>query len=129
MTCGYIDDGYTLKGYIKEAPGIHPAVRFQYRPVTPAERVQTFDGWDRLPESEKLGRITTRLAKNILSWDIQDQKHNPVPCNEPGRYRKLCGPLYTRLQDVIFQMEPSDPDPEGEPDGESAKSLDAAEGN
>ncbi len=111
---GYIDDGYTLDGFLKESPGIYPAIRFRYRPATPHERAQTFDGWERLPESERLGRIATRLAKNILSWDLTDAKGVPVPCNEPGRYRKICGPLYSRLQDVIFQISPPDADPDKE---------------
>ena len=41
MESAYIDDGYTIDGYIKAAPGMYPALRFRYRPTTPTERFAT----------------------------------------------------------------------------------------
>ena len=59
MLCGYIDDGYTLDGFIKESPGIFGAVRFKYRPLTVEEHLRVFENWATLSAAEQIGRTTT----------------------------------------------------------------------
>lgn len=34
----FVDDGYWLPGEVAELPGLHPGLRFDYRPVTGPER-------------------------------------------------------------------------------------------
>jgi hypothetical protein len=42
MTVGFIDDGYTVAGYVKEAPGLHAAVSFTYRAATAGDRAAVY---------------------------------------------------------------------------------------
>jgi hypothetical protein len=120
MTSAYCDDGYTLDGYLKEAPGLYPAVRFRYRPATPSERVAMFDGFDNLPANDKLQRIAGQMAKNVLSWDVKDSKGVPVRCNQPLSYKKLPCALYDKLQEVVFQISAPDIDPDKAAEKEQA---------
>ena len=59
MTCGFIDDGYTLDGFVKELPGIYGAVRFKYRPLTVEQRVRLFESWSTLPALDQISRTTS----------------------------------------------------------------------
>ena len=58
MTTGFIEDGYTLDGFVKELPGIYGAVRFKYRPLTVEQRVRLFENWATLPALDQISRTT-----------------------------------------------------------------------
>ncbi len=122
MPCGYIDDGYTLDGYIKESPGIYPAVRFKYRPLTVEQRIRLFDGWSRLTALEHVRKTTETLARQICGWDLADQHGRTVDCRDPATHRRLAPALHERLLDVICGSAAADPDPD------SALSADDGEG-
>jgi len=79
---GYIPaDGYFERGYLREVPGLHPAVRFTYRPM----------------DIQMLGRLETALAKEkdqaksyaiqaetvvrlnlLVEWSMVDAKGQPL---------------------------------------------------
>jgi hypothetical protein len=120
MTCGFIDDGYTLDGFVKELPGIYSAVRFKYRPLTVEQRVRLFESWSTLPALDQISRTTGALAKQIVQWDMKDAKGRPIPCNEPRSFRRLSPPLHERLLDIVCGINAPDSDPEPQsatPDG------------
>src|SRR4051812_2127221 len=106
---GYIADGYTEEGYIKEVPGIHQPVRFAYRPVTHDERARIFEGWTALPAHQRVLRTSLALSKKILSWDLQfDGK--TVPCSDANTYKQLKTLLHNRLLDIVCGTTASDLD-------------------
>jgi hypothetical protein len=130
MVCGFINDGYTLNGYLKEAPGIHPAVRFKYRPLTVEGRIRLFDGWSALPALDQISRTTTMLAKQISQWDLKDAKGGAVSSAEPRNFRRLPPLLHERLLEVIGGISPPDPDPEANAEASDDDYADkSAEGN
>jgi hypothetical protein len=112
MTCGFIDDGYTLDGFVKELPGIYGAVRFKYRPLTVEQRVRLFESWSTLPALDQISRTTSALARQIVQWDMKDAKGRPIPCNEPRSFRRLSPPLHERLLDIVCGSSPPDADPD-----------------
>src|SRR4051812_42507113 len=107
---GYIADGYTERGYIKEAAGVHQAVRFCYRPATHEERARIFEGWAGLAAVEQVGRTALALSKKILSWDLHFDGR-AVASNEPSSYKQLKTPLFNRLLDVVCGTSAADVDP------------------
>src|SRR5271163_3804790 len=78
MTTGFIEDGYTLDGFVKELPGIYGAVRFKYRPLTVEQRVRLFENWATLPALDQISRTTSALARQIVQWDLKDAKGRPI---------------------------------------------------
>ena len=120
MTIGFIEDGYTLDGFVKELPGIYGAVRFKYRPLTVEQRVRLFENWATLPALDQISRTTSALSKQIVQWDMKDAKGRPIACNEPRSFRRLSPPLHERLLDIVCGINSPDSDPEaqaGPPDG------------
>jgi hypothetical protein len=112
MTCGFIEDGYTLDGFVKESPGIYGAVRFKYRPLTVEQRVRLFENWATLPALDQISRTTSALAKQIVQWDMKDAKGRPIACNEPRSFRRLSPPLHERLLDIVCGINSPDSDPD-----------------
>ena len=109
MSCGYIDDGYTVNGYVKEAPGLYAAVSFTYRAATASDRAAVYgNGFDNLQADKKVERVAAFLAKAIKSWDLKNAKGEAVP-HDSATLRKLPVRLYDRLQAIVFQYEASDP--------------------
>ncbi len=119
MTIGYIDDGYTVNGYVKEAPGLHAGVAFTYRAATASDRAAVCgNGFETLQADKRVERVTAFLAKAIKSWDLKNAKGEPVP-HDGATLRKLPVTLYDRLQAIVFQLEPSDSQPSHESSEES----------
>lgn len=120
MTCGYVDDGMNLKGYIKESPGLYPALRFVYRPMPNDERVRLFDNWRNVASDEQLARACEKLSQKIISWDMKDRQGRALNCREPGVFRKLVWPLHERLMDIITAISAPDTDPEAQSEASPA---------
>src|ERR1700733_5962891 len=119
MTVGYIDDGYTVNGYVKEAPGLYAAVSFTYRAATASDRAAVYgNGFDNLQADKKVERVAAFLAKAIKSWDLKNAKGEAEP-HDSATLRKLPVTLYDRLQAIIFQLEASDSQPSHESPDES----------
>ena len=112
MTCGFIDDGYTAKGFIKESHG--PSTpRSEYRPAPSEETIPHYDGYRELPPKDQLARTSTMLAKDLVKWDLKDS-HELIPsCREAATMRRLPhAPALFRLEAIITQVSPSDDDPQ-----------------
>jgi hypothetical protein len=119
MTIGFIDDGYTVTGYVKEAPGLHAAVSFTYRAATAGDRAAVYgNGFDNLQADKKVERVAAFLAKAIKNWDLKNAKGEAVP-HDGATLRKLPVTLYDRLQAIVFQHEASDSQPSHESSDDS----------
>lgn len=94
-----IDDGYTLDGKIKAAPGIYPEMSFKYRPVSWTERnhLRGLAG-----EFEKQGDFADKLiAAKVVSWNFEE----PVGLSSVKRMRAA---LKSAVLDLICEYAASD---------------------
>lgn len=103
----FIDDDYNETGRIAAVEGLHPEVRFSYRPMTAQE-------WMRcLSECEGKTLIESRevqakwLTKKLISWDIRDRSGNPVPATVE-KSLKLHAPVFHRLFNIVAGQEKTD---------------------
>src|ERR1700722_6528479 len=112
MTAGIITDGYTLSGYVKEEPGLYPAVRFKYRPTTKMECVALFANWKDLSPDDQAKRTVKALAKHLVSWDVKDCNGKLANCKNSDVIGTLPWQLFDRIGDIVTQSAKSDPDPD-----------------
>lgn len=95
MTCAFIDDGYTETQIIREEPGLHPAVRLQFRPLTPSEVAQ----WSQECEHKRGVALKEATAKwmngHIVEWDL------PKP-PETANLLKLRPSLFDRIFNMLW---------------------------
>ncbi len=71
----FIEDGYTMDGYVAEVPRMHEAVSFTFRPMRVVERsrfVAEQQKYKTPEEQEAYGASV--IAKYIQSWDVQHGK-------------------------------------------------------
>lgn len=105
-----IPDGYTEEGYIAEVPGLHPALRFAYRPMLNLER----DVLQNLAAKESPQRInqafTDAAVSRLQSWGATDQQGDPLAINAKN-FSRLRPALFNRVYNIIAGYQPSDPDP------------------
>lgn len=118
MYASYISDGYTEHGFIKDMPGLHQALRFDFRPMTVADR----DDWQSITDGEvpaEQAKITSRvISKKIIKWNLKDHQGQPIPVSSDAITR-LKPALYVRLVAIISGSGPSDTDVDvlsGDPD-------------
>lgn len=128
MLSGFIDDGFTLDGYLKEQPEMYAEMRFAYRPLTQSERSVFFDGWDQMPVESANERAHETMAKHISKWDLKTTKGAPVPCRQQS-FPKLCPALYDRLFAILFQRGVCDPDPKKAKSNQDEGFAETGEGN
>ena len=113
---GYIDDGYTRKGYIKPLDGFHEGLRFEYRPVTVVERSRILArvaacGGTKPEQIEKGVREASRcIVEKLTSWDLVNREGEAVKISEEGVSR-LEPHLHGQLFDIITGTQPSDENP------------------
>ncbi len=98
------DDGYTLGGYIAEVKGLHPAVRFTFRPMLHRERLAAQAGIT-VPDPAKGSAVmAAAVARHIRQWDIEGL--------EPRRADRLLSQLLEKMYGMVAGYLASDPDPE-----------------
>lgn len=113
-----IEDGWTEAGYIAESPRMHPAVRFQFRPVLVSERSAIAREYDRRPH--EVAKVNAEhLARKLASWNL------PLPTTADNILR-LRPRLFDRLLAVVFGNESSDLDPDASPTAPLAQPFDEA---
>ena len=98
------DDGYTERGYIAAVAGLHPAVRFEFRPMVHAERAAANAGImvDNLAKASAVQ--CAAISKALRSWDIEGLELRQTDMLRPALVEKLYG--------IVSGMAASDPDPE-----------------
>lgn len=110
MLHAIIDDGWTERGYVAEAQGLHPACRFEYRPLLRQEAYQISREIDRAGADQYLPILARHLAAKLVSWDLTTRHGDKAPINEQTILR-LRPRLFERLVEIVWGREPSDVDP------------------
>lgn len=108
----YLHDGYTASGYVKAVPGLHGAVRFQFRPLMVSERSAWLVLAEKAEKSSPGGsdKETARIvATRIKSWDVKDKDGNAAPIS-PESVLRLQPRLYQRVVGIVAGSEPTDLD-------------------
>ncbi len=107
---GFIDDGYTEQGFVRGEPGLHPDVRFEWRPSVPEELDRYNADADRLKGTELRKHAARFLAAKLVSWDLRNGKGDVVPISLPNVLRLKDG-LFMHLLRVTLGIRASDVDP------------------
>ena len=112
----FIDDGYTIDGYVKEDKGIHGAVGFMFRPALPSERAKVLGGWkspkgDDKPkpadDESNIGLQADAIVAHLASWDVVNSKGEPVTLNKEN-VRRLHPSILTKLFYRVLGMDRRD---------------------
>jgi hypothetical protein len=117
MPSAFIDDGYTLDGYIAENPGLYPAVEFQYRPMTRRETAVLEGDIMRTRDAEAGETEAAKVvARKLVSWNLVDRAGKPVPISADNLLR-LQPVLGGTLLEIVRGRRASDrkPDQQAEP--------------
>lgn len=113
---GYIDDGYTRKGYIKPLDGFHEGLRFEYRPATVVDRSRMLArvaacGGTKPEQIEKAVREASRcIVEKLVSWDAANREGEVLKINEQT-LSNFEPHLHGQLFDIITGTQPSDENP------------------
>lgn len=106
-----ICDGYDERGFVEEERGLHPALRFVYRPMLVEERTRLLNENDSLKPAQRPRNTAKVLALKIKSWDLKDRKGEPVPVAEES-ILKLRPRLYERVLGIVSGLDACDDDPQ-----------------
>ncbi len=108
----YIHDGYTRDGYIAAREGLHPAVRFKYRPVMPQDRAVIFRKIQVADDPRRGEEISAAaVVQSIEEWDIRKQDGSLVKLATSQALR-LVPSVIDRLFLIVMGSSGTDSDPE-----------------
>ncbi len=119
MGCDYVSDGYTAKGYIAEVPGLHKALRFQYRPMLAEDEAVLAEATKRLDARKAVLAYASAIATRLVSWSLVDEQGKAVPVTEYA-VRHVGIPLHYKLRYIITGVSASDIDPEADATSQAA---------
>lgn len=105
----FITDGYTESKYIAEVPGLHPEVRFVYRPALPERRAVVIREAQRAKDPSMSERIIGKaILEHLESWSFKEEITGK-------RIMQLKPALFHRFTSIIvYGSDPGDKDPVGE---------------
>lgn len=125
----FVGDGYTRNLYIKEEPGLYPAVRINGR-VAPYEAAhEVLLAVEAEPDRAKKRKLyADAIAERINRWDALDDERkdaegrplwSPIVADASGtklevtalNAMKLPYPLFNKLRDMMLGLAPSAPNP------------------
>lgn len=110
--CGFIDDGYTLPGYIAAEPRLYPALRFQYRPMLAKERARVTEKILKHKDSAKAEEIAAEtVVAHVSEWTLTNSKGEAVKI-APENVLRMQPRLFDRLYSIVMGREAPDADPE-----------------
>lgn len=115
----FIDDGYTETGFIPEVERMHPAITFDYRPMTAQEWMQFLHEADALKLNEVQANQSKLTASHVTRWNLRDRAGNIVPINT-STMQKLKPQLSSKLFKIVSGQEASDANP-SDPEASDAK--------
>lgn len=105
------NDGYTEQGYIAARPGLHPAVRFRYRPSTQEEWAALQTEIAGAKKGQGVALNARYIARKLVAWDLKDDKGDLVP-RSATQVARLKPALFEVLYGIVIGMIPSDRDPD-----------------
>jgi hypothetical protein len=127
---GYIDDGYTWRGYVAGVPRLHPPLRFTFRQCTAQDAAVISGKINRAEDADTEKIASAVIRRQVIEWDLKrktDKGMEPVPL-EVDHINRVQSSLKNTLFKIVMGVFPSDPDPdfpEDDPTDYSA-SLEAA---
>lgn len=105
------DDGYTLEAYISEAPGIHSAVRFTYRPMLHSQRYPIAVALSEKPPVEGSSLMARAVAQFVQTWNITGAKSGEFAVSADNAAR-LKPALLEHIYAIVSGRVASDTDPD-----------------
>ena len=83
MLSAFIEGDYTEELYIKGIEGLHPEVRFKFRPILTEDRAEFIHRTGKEEDPKRAERIAGKaLADHLVSWSLGDDV-------SPARIMKL----------------------------------------
>lgn len=110
MLTGFLEDGYTIDGYIDAMPLMYPDVRFTFRPMLEEEINRFSEAYGAKPLDKYSGAVADALAERVKSWSIQNSKGSVVDISS-ANMKRLHPVLFKRLMGIVWGSAPSDVDP------------------
>jgi hypothetical protein len=108
----YIDDGYTVDGYLAAAYRLFPAIRFTYRPVMVGPRAVIARKMAEENDAAKAQAIAAEvLKKHVQKWDLKRRNGELVPL-ETSHILRMQPSLFNLLFRVVMGELACDEDPE-----------------
>lgn len=99
MESAFIDDGYETDGRLAGIPGLFPPIAFRYRPAVASAHNAVMRTEEGTPERE---RATCKLlASHVVSWDVKNQKGEPVAVSEDA-FSRLQSLPQAQLYNVVI---------------------------
>lgn len=98
----FINDGYTIDGFISGVPGLTDDFGFKFRPSTAHENQVVQGEWGRADnDGERFSAATAKfLLKHLVSWDGKWPDGSPVPLTIEN-LGKMRGRLRVALVDIV----------------------------
>lgn len=100
MPCAFIDDEYTEQGRIPAADGLHPEVRFEYRPATAGHFMRHLSEIDGKNLDEMRKKQAKFLAGQVVSWDITHRNGSAITPIEANCLR-LAPEVFRKMFDIV----------------------------
>ena len=119
-------DGYTKEGYVAAVPGLHPAVRFHYRPMVGDQSIHWRDGFLLKPtETRKLVPAAALSDRHLVSWDIKHPTTGELVPVSLENITRLQPRVLERMFMIVTGFERSDEDPDRARPDEQALNTEA----
>lgn len=109
-----INDGYNEPGYLAERKGLHPAVRFTFRPMLHEKRACVnaliMAGGVNGPRA-----MVKAIVDHLVSWDVCGKDGKPVEVSLTN-VAHLRPNIIEGLYNIVSGWSPSDPEPNANPE-------------
>lgn len=110
----FIPDGYTETGILREVPGLHPRIKFRFRPLLIEQRVEYFAVAEKLQGMQLRRLVALHLSRQLVDWDLKDPQGNVIPLT-PEAILRLKPRVFDRLFEIIAGEAAPDELPEQTP--------------
>lgn len=116
MTALFLDDGMTFAGSVAPRPGIHPGLKFRYRPALP-ERVQSYINTLGKSDKQLYDAKVRFVLDHLVDWEAD------APADEKNLRRlrlQVLGDLAEVIAGYAASAEPESDEKNSSPPGRSA---------
>src|SRR5688572_2002083 len=104
-----IDDGFSITTTIPRAPGLHPAVKLNYRPALHDERQQwLLDNERAIDGTARTNATVAIITKHVQSWDITaGPAKRPASPSDPATVKRLQPNLLDKILNLVLGYTPA----------------------